>query len=42
MSEREDIQDDGRDEPYEVPKVDDLESPDGDAVVVTAAGFTVG
>jgi hypothetical protein len=41
MSEREHIQGEGRDEPYEAPKVEDLESPEGD-VVVTAAGFTVG
>lgn len=40
MSEREDIPDDGRDpDAYEAPKVEDLESPDGD-VVVTAAGVT--
>jgi hypothetical protein len=43
MSEREDIQDDGRDaDTYKAPNVEDFESPDGDAVVVTAAGFSVG
>ena len=43
MNEREDIRDDGRDpDTYEAPNVEDLESPDGDAVVVTAAGFSVG
>jgi hypothetical protein len=41
MNEREDLRDETRDpETYEAPNVEDLEKPDGDAVV-TAAGLTI-